>query len=121
MSETEVFSSNETLSSNEVADAIRKLDSGEPEKYRVEWESESRNHESTRYIVKTISFGEGGKPMMEVVGGRGGHYLIDSNPMGKPKLRYLHPEGRDSEERLVQLRIFDTHFNWRNWVLQQLP
>lgn len=120
MAETEVFGGDEPPSSNEVADAIRSLDQAEPEKYRVEWESENRHHPSTKYIVHKLSFGEGGKPLMEIVGGRGGEYIIDSNPMGKPKLRYCHPDGREEEERLVQLRIFDTKFNWRHWLKRKI-
>lgn len=81
----------------------------------------ARHHPTTRYIVRKISFGEGGKPMVEIVGGRGGKYVIDSNPMGKPKLRYLHPEGQKPEEQLVQFRIFDTKFTWQNWIKRQLP
>jgi hypothetical protein len=121
MGETEVYATDEPPSSNEVADAIRRLDWDEPERYRVEWESESRHHPATRYILREISFGEGGKPMIKIVGGRGGEYVIDSNPMGKPLLRYIDPEGREPEERLIQLRIFDTEFNWRNWITRKMP
>lgn len=105
--------------SNGVSNAIEKLDQSEPERYLVEWAGETMDYEAA-YEVTTIGFGRGGRPILEIEGRRGGEYLIDSNPAGKPRVEYHPPNGSPQEERLTMIQIYDTKFEWKNWVKQRL-
>lgn len=109
-----------TPSSNEVANAISGLDETEPERYIVRWSGETMDYGSTYYRIERIGYGRGGRPMLEIEGGRGGRYEIDSNPMGKPKIRYLPPNDSPQEERLTSLTVYDTQFKWTNWIKRRL-
>ncbi len=84
MGTSAVFSAT-SPSSHEVADAIRSLDQVEPERYLVKWEGVSWKFSSTTYEVTKIGFEAGGRPTLEIKKGRGGTYIIDSNPMGNQK------------------------------------
>lgn len=120
MTDAEVYSSGGAPTSNEVADAIRAMDQTEPERYLVSWAGETMAYDSTSYEVAKIGFEAGNRPVLEITGGRGGHYVIDSNPVGRPLVRYLPPNGSPREERLQELTVYDTEFKWRHWVLQRL-
>jgi hypothetical protein len=118
MNELEVFSS-PSPSSNGVSDAIQRLDRSEPERYLVEWSGETMDYASA-YEVRQIGFGRGGRPVLEIEGRRGGEYVIDSNPSGTPRVEYRPPNGSPREERLRMLKIYDTKFEWKHWILQRL-
>lgn len=105
--------------SNEVADAIRKLDQSEPERYLIEWAGETMDYD-VAYEVTKIGFGRGGRPVLEIEGRRGGEYVIDSNPAGKPRVKYQPPNGSSREERLRLIAVYDTKFEWKNWIKRRL-
>jgi hypothetical protein len=118
MDDFEVFGS-PTPTSNGVSDAISKLDPTEPERYLVEWAGETMDYEAA-YEVTKIGFGRGGRPILEIEGRRGGEYVIDSNPAGKPRVEYHPPNGSPREERLTMINIYDTKFEWKNWIKRRL-
>ncbi len=118
MDELEVFGS-PTPTSNGVSDAISRLDQTEPERYLVEWAGETMDYEAA-YEVTKIGFGRGGRPILEIEGRRGGEYVIDSNPAGKPRVQYHPPNGNQREERLMMIKIYDTKFEWKNWIKRRL-
>jgi len=119
MSSSPVFDTT-SPSSHEVADAIRSLNQQEPERYLVRWKGETMEYDSTSYEVTKIGFEAGGRPTLEIRGGRGGNYVIDSNPMDRPLVRYVPPQGSSREERLCEITIYDTRFKWRNQILDRL-
>ena len=57
---------------------------------------------------------------MLLIGPRGGEYLIDSNPTGRPKVIQLRLDGYESEDRLAEIKIFSEDFNWRHRVLRAI-
>lgn len=118
---SQIIAQIETPTTNEVADAIRDLDETEPERYRVEWESETKAFQSTKYDVKAITFGAGGRMMMRIVGGRGGEYEIDSNVnSASPLLHYFPPKREKQTEKLTKLHIFDTEFKYEPGLRDRL-
>ena len=105
--------------SNGVSSAIEKLDRSQPERYLIEWTGETMEYDAA-YEVTKIGFGRGGRPILEIEGRRGGEYIIDSNPAGKPRVEYHPPNGAPREERLTMITIYDTKFEWKNWIIQRL-
>jgi hypothetical protein len=118
MDDLEVYGS-PSPTSNGVSDAVSSLDQTEPERYLVEWSGETMDYEAA-YEVTKIGFGRGGRPLLEIEGRRGGEYIIDSNPAGKPRVEYHPPNGSAKRERLTMIQIYDTKFEWKNWVKQRL-
>lgn len=118
MDELEVYGS-PSPTSNGVSNAIESLDRTEPERYLVEWAGETMDYEAA-YKVTKIGFGRGGRPILEIEGRRGGEYVIDSNPTGKPRVEYHPPNGNPQVERLTMIQIYDTKFEWKNWVKRRL-
>jgi len=108
-----------TPTSNRVLDAISKLDKTEPERYLIERAGETISYE-TAYGVTKIGFGRGGRPISETEGRRGGEYVIDSNPSGKPRVEYHLPNRSPREERLMMMKAYDTKFEWKNWIKRRL-
>lgn len=104
------------LTSNEVADQIRKM-AEPPEEYTVEWSSATKWNFDATYDVKEFRTGEGGKPMLLIEGPRGGEYLIDSNPHGKPLVRYPNDGTKD---RLAEIEIYGRQFQWRHRILKKV-
>jgi len=88
-----------TPTSNRVSDAISKLDKTEPERYLIEWAGETISYEAA-YGVTKIGFGRGGRPILEIEGRRGGEYVINSNPAGRPCVEYHLSNRSPQEERL---------------------
>jgi hypothetical protein len=121
MSEVEVFHTTDPTS-NEVADAITKLDHTEPAQYRIEFKSETIHRPTAKYIVHRIGHGIGGKPMLEFVGKRknGARFTIDSNPSGNPMIINHFEQSPDKEERLLELRILGTEANMLDLAKQWL-
>ena len=82
--------------------------------YRVIWESETHNFETTHY--KITGFDEElGETKMQIIGGRGGKYEIIPKPANPPWIRYLPPEGSQSaqwEEPLYHLAILSKDFEY---------
>lgn len=98
--------------SEAVAEAIRKLDVNDIDRYSVKWKAEDREH-NTRYDVTHISYRREKPPTMQIVGGRGGRYLIDPNVAGAaPMIRYISPNGSEQEFFLRSLTIFNQDFAW---------
>jgi len=83
--------------SNGASNAIERFDQSEPERYLVKWVGETMDYEAA-YEVTKIGFGRGGHPILEIEGRRGGEYLIDSNPAGRPRVEYHPPNGSPQEE-----------------------
>ncbi len=106
--------------SNGVESAIKKMNWEEPEMYRVEWSSSEKWDFDSAYAVQEFRFGEGAKAQMLLIGPRGGEYLIDSNPTGRPKVIQLRSDGYESEDRLAEIKIFSEDFNWRHRVLRAI-
>jgi hypothetical protein len=121
MSEVEVFHTTDPTS-NEVADAITKLDYTEPTQYRIEFESETIHRPTAKYIVHRIGHGIGGKPMLEFVVKRknGARFTIDSNPTGDPMIINQFEQSPDKKERLLELRILGTEANMLDLAKQWL-
>lgn len=105
---------------NGVASEIRKLDWDNLQQYRVEWKSAERWDFDAVYSVEDIRHGEGGKPMIELKGPKGGDYLIDSNPMGRPRAKHLRPDGYTSSDRLAELRVYGETVKWHNQLLRMI-
>jgi hypothetical protein len=105
-------------SSNEVSNAILKLDNSEPEKYLVTWAGEDMDY-NCAYNITEIAFAKGGSPRLKLKREPdGGEYIIDSNPTGNPKV--WRTSSYSKEERLRELVIYDTEFKWRHWIKQRL-
>lgn len=110
----------ENPTTNQVHEAIKRMDWDEPEKYRVEWASSEKWDFDSAYAVKEFRFGGGASAMMLLIGPRGGEYLIDANPAGRPIVRQQRPDGYETEDRLAEIQIFSESFNWRNRVLKMM-
>lgn len=115
----EIFRSNNPTT-NQVHEAIKKMDWDEPQKYRVEWASSEKWDFDASYAVKEFRFGGGASSMMLLLGPKGGEWLIDANPAGQPKVRHQRSDGYESQDRLAEIRIFGEQFNWRNRVLRMM-
>ncbi len=102
--------------SNEIADQFNKMHEP-PEEYSVKWASAKRWNYDATYDVKEFRTGEGGKPMLLIEGPGGGEYIIDSNPVGQPKVRYPK-DGR--EDRLAEIEIYGRQFSWRHRIMKTL-
>jgi len=104
-------------SSNEVSDAINKLDRTKPEKYLVEWSGSNHLTFDSAYYVQEIGFGPGGAPNLKIKGKRGGEYTIDSSASGRPS---VIRQSDGYEERLSRLKIYSLEFEWEHWIKQRL-
>jgi len=69
------------------------------------------------YYVTELGFGAGGAPNIKLKGKRGGEYIIDSNPSGRPK---VIRQSDGYEERLSLLKIYSLEFEWEHWIKQRL-
>ena len=98
----------------EVAEAIRRLDVNNIDRYSVKWRTEDQEFD-TRYDVTHISYRRDDPPTMQIVGGRGGKYRIDPNKNGAaPIMWYIPPRGKEQESFLRSLIIFDQDFAWKS-------
>lgn len=102
--------------SNEVASQISKM-TEPPEEYSVEWSSAKKWDFDATYDVKEFREGKGGKPILLLEGPRGGEFLVDSNPNGRPLVRYPKDGSKD---RLKEIEIYGRQFQWRHQILKKV-
>lgn len=69
------------------------------------------------YYVTEIGFGSGGAPNIKIESNRGGKYIIDSNPQGRPKV-IRRSDGYS--ERLSEFKIYSLEFEWEHWIKKRL-
>jgi hypothetical protein len=78
--------------------------------YRVLWETEDRNYDSTSYAIS--GFGTSvGETTLKIRGGRGGEYEIFPKPSFAPWIVYTHPRA-GWEEELTKLAILSPDFEY---------
>lgn len=90
------------------------------DEYRVIWETEDRNHDSTSYTI--TGFGTSvGETTLKIRGGRGGDYEIFPKPNFAPWIVYTHSRA-GWEEELTKLAILSPDFQyiekngWRSFL-----
>lgn len=104
----------DTPSYQELVSAIKQMQNKAVTGHVVVWETDERNHDSTKYVVK--EYGKHlGEPTL-VLWGRGGDkknggkYEIIPKPNSPAWIRYHYPDGRVRDEELTKLAVFSPDF-----------
>lgn len=117
----------------EVAEELQELPKKQLDRYRVVWESETHNH-NTSYSIR--GFGtQFGETTIEIRGGRGGEYYIFPKQRDAPWVKYENPNKSAAgwEEALLHLiilkpdTVYEPEDGWGKWfreaytIVEKLP